>query len=224
MLPVVVFAKDDNGVWNKAYTWCLCDSGSNTDCLNVTLARSLNVKTYDMLTRLTTLSSRSSTVKKYCDIYVSNVSELGGFDMTEVMLADKFQGQGERPPRNSDIRGLKYLVDKGVSFFDLDHENIGLLLSTKRSWVWESGELVKGRPEQPMARRTPLGWLLFGGEDPPASPSAECFGAIKYPRTPLDAYDRDDVHFHPMPGTVVGQSVEEKFQISNLISSSAGNS
>ena len=64
-----------------------------------------------------------------------------------------------------------------------------------------------------MARKTPLGWLLFGGEDPPASSSAECFGAVKYPRTPLDAYDRDDVHFHPMPGTVVGQSVEEKFDL-----------
>ena len=111
MLPVFIHVKGDDGQWTKTPSWCLADSGSNQDCIRADLARSLNIKTYTMMTKLTTLTSRTASVKNYCDIYVTNVSELGGFDMTEVMLADNFQGQGERPPKDSDIRGLTYLVE-----------------------------------------------------------------------------------------------------------------
>ena len=189
MLPVIVHVLRKDGFKDKLPCWALCDSGSNVDCVRADIVEKLGMKTYKVMTRLTTLSKPSSEMKSYCSFYVSNVEESGGFDVTDAMIANNFQGLGERPPRNSDIAELKHLVDAGVEFHNIGNETLGILLSTKKSWVWECGDTIKGDFDMPMARKTSLGWLLFGGENTSRTPSAPTGLSIDMMQSVEDKFD-----------------------------------
>ena len=189
MLPVIVHVIRKNGQRDKLPCWALVDSGSNVDCIRADIAVKLGIETFEVMTKLTTLSEPTSEIKRYCNFYISNIDETGGFDVFDAMLANNFQGQNERPPRNADIADLKYLVDAGVTFKDIGSEVLGVLLSTKKAWVWEGGDVVKGDSDMPMAKNTPLGWLLFGGENTPSSSSTSTNLCIDSAQTVEDKFD-----------------------------------
>ena len=173
MLPVIVhFDSPAHGLLRQT-TWALIDSGSNVDCVKASLVGQLGLKTHKVMTKISTLEKQASVVKEYCDFYVSSLDSSAIFEIEGAMVADNFQGPNERPLTDKDIEHLDYLVKEGVFFHDALTEEIGILLSTKKSWVWEGGRVVRGGADLPMAKETPLGWMLYGGEDKPRSLSAE---------------------------------------------------
>ena len=125
-------------------TWALIDSGSNVDCVKASLVGQLGLKTRKVMTKISTLEKQTSVVKEYCDFYVSSLDSSAIFEIEGAMVADNFQGPNERPPTDEDIEHLDYLVKEGVFFHDALTEEIGILLSTKKSWVWEGGRVVRG--------------------------------------------------------------------------------
>ena len=143
MLPVKIIVTRKDGRTTSLSTWALCDGGSNSDCIRADIVRKLGIETFKAMTSLTTLSEMSSEMKYFCNFYVSNLEESGGFDVTDAMIANNFQGRGERPPRDADIADQQHLVNAGVNFRCIGTETIGVLLSVKKSWVWECGETVR---------------------------------------------------------------------------------
>ena len=97
---------------------------------------------------------------------------------------------GTDPPTLEDIEDLDYM-EGVVSFPELESDQIGVVLSARHAWTWTGGEVLQGRPDQPITVDTLFGWTLLGpGLDDVEDDVAVNFCAVENESLPL----QDEIH------------------------------
>ena len=151
----------------------MLDGGSTKVVVSQRLVDKLNLPTTSRRTLLHTIEGTSYRDRNYAQFEINNLSKDMCLPIDDAMVAERLTMDGDRPPKNAEILGYPYL--NGVSFVELENEDVDVVLSAEFGYTWLGGEVRRSTPDRALALFTPFGWSLLGGRKRKDDDSDSCW-------------------------------------------------
>ncbi|VDP58804.1 unnamed protein product [Schistosoma curassoni] len=143
-----------------AQTFAFLDSGSYASLITEDLAKRLNLEGGLKTISLKTLNNHSTIQCKEVQLEVSSLDSSSSFRIPNVWTVERLPMLRRTVPTTSQMKYWTHLKD--ISFPRAEDENVKLLIGCNAPSVYETKEIRTGKPNEPFAVKTPLGWTLFG--------------------------------------------------------------
>ncbi|CAH8494135.1 unnamed protein product [Schistosoma mattheei] len=143
-----------------AQTCAFLDSGSDASLITEDLAKRLNLEGEPKTISLKTLDNHSTIQCKEVQLEVSSLDSSSSFRIPNVWTVERLPMLRRTVPTTSQMKSWTHLKD--ISFPRVEDENVKLLIGCNAPSVHEMKEIRTGKPNEPFAVKTPLGWTLFG--------------------------------------------------------------
>ncbi|CAH8290201.1 unnamed protein product [Schistosoma bovis] len=148
-----------------AQTCAFLDSGSDASLITEDLAKRLNLEGEPKTISLKTLDNHSTIQCKEVQLEVSSLDSSSSFRIPNVWTVERLPMLRRTVPTTSQMKSWTHLKD--ISFPRVEDENVELLIGCNAPSVHEMKEVRTGKPNEPFAVKTPLGWTLFGSYGEP---------------------------------------------------------
>eukprot|EP00794_Sanderia_malayensis_P013533 gene13533-14941_t len=141
-------------------TYAFLDSGSNTTFCTKELMDQLHATGRETTLSLTTLGIKSNQTKtSVLSLQVSDLDENNIIDLPLVFSTLRLPVTTENRANNLDLCNFPHLQEINLADIDAD---IGLLIGSNVPRALEPREVKSGKPGEPYATRTDLGWVING--------------------------------------------------------------
>ncbi|CAH8492347.1 unnamed protein product [Schistosoma haematobium] len=148
-----------------AQTCAFLDSGSDASLITEDLAKRLNLEGEPKTISLRTLDNHSTIQCKEVQLEVSSLDSSSSFRIPNVWTVERLPMLRRTVPTTSQMKSWTHLKD--ISFSRVEDENVELLIGCNAPSVHEMKEVRTGKPNEPFAVKTLLGWTLFGSYGEP---------------------------------------------------------
>ena len=157
ILPVEVFGPNGSAIANA-----LLDTGSQVTILSTKLANVVGLKGEKATLELTTVNGKSSPKQvSMVELTIKGINQRVEHSIQQVYVDKAFT-----LPCNTlqvqDIQTYPHLKDIKICK-PIENQNVDLLIGANASEILLPLECRRGKPEDPIAVKTPLGWTIFGG-------------------------------------------------------------
>ena len=168
IVPVVVSSEG-----RQVKTYAMLDDGSTKVVISERLASKLALPRTPKLMHLHTVEGASHRMRDMADFTISNLHGDLSFPVSQALVTDFLATEEDMPPRNDEISGMEYL--DGVSFQELDSDDVDIILSIDYGWTWLGGEVRRSTPDKPLCLLTKWGWTLASARNGAAGDKSSCF-------------------------------------------------
>ena len=143
-------------------TYALLDTGANTSCITEFLCSELNAPREYISVNLNTFDQTSKSQRAVTSFTVTNLNKTFELSVENALIGNLLSTEGERPPTRKDLRQFDHLKDLRIS--ELEDKSINILLDAKFAYFFCTGDIRKGREDQPIAWGTLFGHAIIGPE------------------------------------------------------------
>eukprot|EP00794_Sanderia_malayensis_P021083 gene21083-23139_t len=141
-------------------TYAFLDSGSNTTFRTKELMDQLHATGRETMLSLATLGIESNQTKtSVLSLQVNDLDENNIIDLPFVFSTPRLPATMENRANNLDLCKFPHLQEINLADIDAD---IGLLIGSNVPRALEPREVKSGKPGEPYATRTDLGWVING--------------------------------------------------------------
>ena len=147
IVPVVVSSEG-----RQVKTYAMLDDGSTKVVISERLASKLALPRTPKLMHLHTVEGASHRMRDMADFTISNLHGDLSLPVSQALVTDFLATEEDMPPRNDEISGMEYL--DGVSFQELDSDDVDIILSIDYGWTWLGGEVRRSTPDKPLCLLT----------------------------------------------------------------------
>ena len=138
----------------------MIDSGSNKDIISTQLCNQLRLPTTKREIRLSTVGGESCGVQNVAKFSIEALDGSCEIDVESAMVSDVIRTVADVQPTNAEIAEYPYLRE--VVIEELINSPVDILLSSRHAWAWETGKVIRGPKNCPLAIKSSLGWCLLG--------------------------------------------------------------
>ena len=139
----------------------LLDTGSTTTLCKQSLIEELGVTGTDITYHLTTMKGKcEETNGVEVNLQVSAVDGGEALELRDVWSTPELPISLRNLPTQQKVRQWSHLSD--IQIPDVPANEVTLLIGIDNSHVFENLEERRGKPEEPFAVKTPLGWMMYG--------------------------------------------------------------
>ena len=156
IVPVLVVY---NGI--SLATYALLDSGATGSAISSQLVQRLKMNARSEEMTVSTFNYKQTALRQLVDFAIEPIDESFSIDMKNTLVGEILTTEADRPPSQEDIENNP-LFEGTVYFHDLDDAHIGVVISARHAWTWETGERLSSGPNSPIAVKTAFGWSLIG--------------------------------------------------------------
>ena len=141
-------------------TLAMIDGGSTKDIVSSQLVRKLNLPTSKREMKLSTITGVTCGEQRVAKFSLEPLDGHCVINVEAAMVSEVLRSVPDKQPTNKDISVYPHL--RGVYIDELPNSFVDVLLSIRHSWTLETGEVVRGPKDMPLAKKTPFGWSVMG--------------------------------------------------------------
>ena len=142
-------------------TYALLDSGATGSAISSLLVQRLNMNVRQETMTVATYNYKGTALRQLVDFAIEPIDRSFSIDMRNTLVGEILTTESEQPPSQEDIENNP-LFEGVVSFYELDDAHVGIVISARHAWTWETGERLTSGPNKPIAVNTAFGWALIG--------------------------------------------------------------
>ena len=142
-------------------TYALLDGGSTGAAISSQLVQRLNMNVRNEPMTIATYNYKQTATRQLVDFTIEPIDESFSLDMKNTLVGEILTTEADRPPMQDDIENNP-LFEGTVYFHELDDAHVGVIISARHAWTWETGERLTSGPNSPIAVKTAFGWSLIG--------------------------------------------------------------
>ena len=142
-------------------TYALLDGGSTGAAISSQLVQRLNMNVRNEPMTIATYNYKQTATRQLVDFSIEPIDESFSLYMKNTLVGEILTTEADRPPTQDDIENNP-LFEGTVYFHELDDAHVGVIISARHAWTWETGERLTSGPNSPIAVKTAFGWSLIG--------------------------------------------------------------
>ena len=195
----------------------MIDSGSNKDIISSQLCRRLRIPTTKREIRLSTFGGVSCGQQEIAKFSIDSLDGLCKIEVKSAIVSDVIRSVADKQATNAEVAKFPYL--RGVVIDELPNSPVDILISNRHAWASETGQVIRGPKNLPLAKKTELGWCLMGSDGKEAEvdvTSLFCINADEEVlRQTIEKYFRRDFYFDAEAETLC-PSDEDNYAIAQV--------
>ena len=142
-------------------TYALLDNGATGSAISSLLVQRLNMNVRQETMTVATYNYKGTALRQLVDFSIEPVDRSFSLDMKNTLVGEILTTESEQPPSQEDIENNP-MFEGIVYFHELDDAHVGVVISARHAWTWETGERLTSGPNKPIAINTAFGWALIG--------------------------------------------------------------
>ena len=142
-------------------TYALLDNGATGSAISSLLVQRLSMNVRQETMTVATYNYKGTALRQLVDFTIEPVDRSFSIDMRNTLVGEILTTESEQPPSQGDIENNP-LFEGIVYFHELDDAHVGVVISARHAWTWETGERLTSGPNKPIAIHTAFGWALLG--------------------------------------------------------------
>ena len=140
-------------------TYALLDSGATGSAISSQLVQQLDMNVRQEMMTVATYDYKSTALRRLVDFSIEPIDGSFCIDMKNTLVGEILTTESDKPPSQIDIENNP-LFEGTVYFHELDNTHVGVVISARHAWTWETGERLASGRNRPIAVKTAF-WVVI---------------------------------------------------------------